>query len=119
MISKRLKELREYKNIMQDILAKELGVKQATISFYENGKRQPDEETLIKLTNFYNVSMDYLYGLTDIKKRLTLDKEQSKLLNSFNELNKDNQNMIIGMSELKLLEQQKITQGTIKRSSVS
>jgi transcriptional regulator with XRE-family HTH domain len=60
MIGERLKELREKKNMTQDDLCKELNIRQATLSHYENNKRTPDLEMLIKISKVFGVSIDYL-----------------------------------------------------------
>ena len=44
-----------------------LGLAQTTIANYEQGKRFPDEQTLLKIADFFNVSMDYLFGRSEIK----------------------------------------------------
>ena len=56
----RLKELRGSKT--QEKIAKELGLARATYSNYENGSREPDQQTLINMANYFNVSVDYLLG---------------------------------------------------------
>lgn len=62
----RLKKLREAKGITQSELANELGYKnQQVISFYEMGEREPRIEALIKLANYFDVSIDYLVGRSD------------------------------------------------------
>ncbi len=63
----RLKELREERNIKQSIIASVLMIKQNTYSQYETGQRQPPIEILIKISKFYDVSVDYLLGLTNIE----------------------------------------------------
>ncbi len=63
----RLKELREDRDIKQESLAEYLHIKQNTYSQYENNQRQLPIEVLIKLAEYYNVSTDYILGLTDIK----------------------------------------------------
>ena len=63
----KLPELRKEINISQSTLAKELGIAQNTLSQYESGKREPDNETLIKLADFFNVSIDYLLGKSEFK----------------------------------------------------
>lgn len=63
---KRLKRLRELKGISQKELANELGnINQQTISNYEVGVREPDIQTLIKLADYFGVSIDYLVGRCD------------------------------------------------------
>ena len=42
------------------------GIEQALLSKYESGKRIPPTETLIILADYYNVSMDYIMGRTDV-----------------------------------------------------
>lgn len=63
----RIKQLRQEKSLKQDDLAKTFGISQQTISSYEKGIREPDIATLKKLANFFDVSLDYLLGKTDIR----------------------------------------------------
>lgn len=58
----RLKELRKEKNITQIKLAMELNMSQNTISRYETGERQAGYDELIKIADYFNVSIDYLLG---------------------------------------------------------
>lgn len=64
---KRLRQLRKEKGLTQAELAKLLSIGESTVSFYESGKRQPDYETLIRLAEVFNVSVDYLLGRTEHK----------------------------------------------------
>ena len=57
-----LKALREAKKITQSKLGEYLGAKKSAISLWESGKRQPDQETLVRIANFFNVTVDYLLG---------------------------------------------------------
>lgn len=61
----RLKELRKQKKISQLKLAMDLGMNQNSISRYENHEREADYATLIKLADYFNVSIDYLLGKSD------------------------------------------------------
>ena len=61
----RLKELRKQKNISQLKLAIDLNMSQNTISRYENGEREPGINELIRIANYFNVSIDYLVGRKD------------------------------------------------------
>ena len=63
----RLKDLREDSDMSQSQIAEFLHMKQNTYSQYENGKRQIPLEMLIKIAVFYNVSVDYILGITDVK----------------------------------------------------
>lgn len=67
MLSIRLRELRQEKNLSQADIAEFLRVSRQAYSFYETGKREPDNETLQTLASFFNVSTDYLLGRTDIR----------------------------------------------------
>ena len=58
----KLKELREKQGLSQNQLGKHLGFTRSTICQYEKGTREPDYKTLIKLANFFNVTVDYLLG---------------------------------------------------------
>lgn len=57
-----LKELRKSKNLTQNEISKEINITQRAYSFYETGKREPNIDTLIKLADFYKVSLDYITG---------------------------------------------------------
>ena len=60
-----LKQLRKSKGITQIALQMATGIEQALLSKYENGERVPPTETLIRLADFNNVSMDYIMCRTD------------------------------------------------------
>ena len=60
----RLRDLREDADLTQKEVAEYLHIKQNTYSQYENGQRQLPIDVLIKLSRFYNVSTDYILGLT-------------------------------------------------------
>lgn len=61
----RLKELREERHISQVRLAIELGTYQNNISRYENLEHEADYRTLLDIADYFNVSLDYLFGRTD------------------------------------------------------
>lgn len=61
----RLKELREQRNISQLKLAMDLGLNQNAVSRYENGMREADYRTLVRLADYFDVSVDYLLERTD------------------------------------------------------
>ncbi len=61
----RLKELRKQKGVSQLKLAMDLSMNQNTISRYETGEREADYKTLIKIADYFNVSIDYLLERTD------------------------------------------------------
>lgn len=61
----RLKELRVARNMTQQRLAMELSMSQNTVSRYETGEREPGLAELIRIADYFNVSVDYLLGRTD------------------------------------------------------
>lgn len=61
----RLKELREKREMSQVRLGVELGINQDVISRYENLEREADYRTLLDIADFFDVSLDYLFGRTD------------------------------------------------------
>ena len=62
----RLQELKKARNVMQKDVAAAIGVPLRTYQRYEYGEREPQLSTLIKLADFYAVSLDYLAGRTDV-----------------------------------------------------
>lgn len=67
IILNRIKELRQEKNINQDVLAKLLGLEIAGISKLETGRVPLKDDYIIKLADYFDVSTDYLLGKTDIR----------------------------------------------------
>lgn len=57
-----LKKIRQSKGLAQKEVAAYLGVTQTAVSDWERGEREPDFKTILKLANFFNVSVDYLLG---------------------------------------------------------
>lgn len=67
MNEKRLFDLREYKDLSQIKLADYLGITQQTYSLWEKGTKIIPLKHLNNLSNFYEISMDYIVGITDEK----------------------------------------------------
>lgn len=67
---KRIRDLREDSDLTQKQISTELKCSQQVYSNYELGQRDIPTDILIKLSNFYNVSTDYILGLSDNPKRL-------------------------------------------------
>ena len=61
----RLKELRLARRMTQQRLAMELSMSQNTVSRYENGEREPGLKELIRIADYFDVSVDYLLERTD------------------------------------------------------
>ncbi len=69
MYLKRLRDLREDKDLKQKDIADVLNIKQQQYSLYETGKRDLPFEFAIVLAKFYNTSLDYIAGLTNNKEK--------------------------------------------------
>lgn len=85
-----LLKLRKAKKISQQDLAKTLNVTQATYGRYELEVTEPNIDTLCKLADYYNVTLDYLVGrnyLNDIGYLTDTQKSAVELIKSLNELN--------------------------------
>ena len=63
---KRLKELRKENGLTQIQLAKATNLSDTAISYWENGQRIPNALAIITLAQFFEVTSDYLLGLSDI-----------------------------------------------------
>ena len=61
----RLKELRKRKRYTQVFVQMQTGIEQSLLSKFENGERIPTTDVLVRLAEFYNVSIDYLLCRTD------------------------------------------------------
>lgn len=64
----RLRELMKKHNLTQEALANETGIARTTIGAYRTGQRTPHGEKLVKLANRFDVSADWLLGISDVKK---------------------------------------------------
>lgn len=69
----KLKELREAKKVTQSQLGEYIGAKKSAVSLWESGKRQPDQETLVRLAGYFGVSVDYLLGNDQTPQEITHD----------------------------------------------
>lgn len=67
IFSIRLKQLRENRGLGTRELAREIGCNHSLISLYESQKREPTISVLRKISDYFNVSADYLIGRTDSK----------------------------------------------------
>lgn len=59
----RLREIRERENISQNALANALGITRASVNAWEMGISAPNAQSLVMLSKYFNVSVDYLLGL--------------------------------------------------------
>lgn len=63
----RLKQLREEKGLLQEELARALSVSPSAIGMYERDYREPSDELLLQIASFFDVSVDYLLGNSDVR----------------------------------------------------
>lgn len=63
----RLKGLREDRDLTQEELAEFLKITRSALGNYETGLREPDISTLVKISDFFNISLDYLLCRTNIR----------------------------------------------------
>jgi len=68
LLSKKIKKLREDNHITQKDLGNILGLSQQTIGHYETNRAHPNYETLSKMADYFNVTLNYLFGRTDDRK---------------------------------------------------
>lgn len=66
---RRLKDLREDADLKQENIAAALGMKQQQYSEYERGKREMPLRIYVQIAKYYNVSLDYIAGLTNDKRK--------------------------------------------------
>lgn len=76
---KRLRELRVSKKLKQKDLAEFLGLDRTTYAKYETGDSEPTFETIIKLANYYEVTTDYILGVTSDRNPQYNEEQVNKL----------------------------------------
>lgn len=64
-----LREIRQKKGYSQLKVAMDLSISREAISYYENGLRSPDIQMLLTLSDYFNVSIDYLIRGTEFEKK--------------------------------------------------
>lgn len=86
----RIRELRKQRGMTMKELGKVIGVAESTVSQYELGRRQPDNETLLTLGEFFEVSVDYLLGgVSYPDPRLKEFSEKSEFQKKLDNLSRD------------------------------
>ena len=86
----RIKALREDKDLRQIDVSRATGIDQRTLSNYETGKTNPDSFAIVKLSEFFEVSCDYLLGVNDvaITDRAALKKEINEIRKRLDQISK-------------------------------
>lgn len=80
MFAERLKALRKKHGYTQVSLAETLGVSKGTVAMWETGKRTPDFETLIGLSDLFDVRTDYILGKSTDDSSAKLSEEETEQL---------------------------------------
>ena len=123
----RIKSLREKRGLIQELLAAELGITQQMLSKYERDISIIKVDVLKRLAGYFNVTTDYLLGLSDVKRDLTgqirinetID-EYYDLIEVYKKLDKYDQEMIWTMIQAvrKIAEKRKREEKADKRSNL-
>lgn len=95
-MGKRIKELRG--KASQDECAEKLGISRGALSFYEQGKRTPDAEIIYRMCEYFNVSSDYLLGLTNNSTTNT----DLQAVCAFTGLNEETVNAVISLKNMQI-----------------
>ncbi len=102
-----LRKIRIINGYSQKEFATIIGVPSNTYNQWETGKRQPDYETLSKIADFYDVTVDYLLGRTLKEKPAKTEKSLPDIMYRYDELSEDQQREVIAFIEFKLAQQTK------------
>ena len=86
IMESRIKQLRESRNMIQEILAAELGITQQMLSKYERDIMCIKVDVLKKLAEYFNVTTDYLLGISDVKRDLQGQIRINKALDEYYDL---------------------------------
>lgn len=97
----RIKDLRTDNDLSQETVAKHLKTTQQYYGTYERGERQLSLDRAIELAKFYNVSLDYLAGITDIKENQEVKTQKHKRIIAAYERNKDMQKAVDKLLDIK------------------
>ncbi len=93
--AERLKQLRTERDIKQVKLGKYLGYGSTAIANYESGRNEPPIDTLMKIAEFFDVSVDYLVGGEEKQKHgFSITKQEAELLQEYSKL-PENQRAIL------------------------
>ena len=82
----RIKKLREKRGLIQPILAAELGITQQMLSKYERDTSTIKVDVLKELAKYFNVTTDYLLGLSDVKRDLTGQIKMNETIDEYYDL---------------------------------
>lgn len=99
----RIIDLRKQHGISREELAKEFDIPYTTLRNYENGLREPGHVFLIKVAKRFNVTTDYLLGISDITKKAPAqnagDALKDQLLHNYDQLNEQGREKLVDYSD--------------------
>lgn len=98
--AERLKYLRKIKGVTQAELSNYLGYRCSSISNYENTGHQPDYDTLMKITEYLGVSIDFLLGADDSSKCENFIPEEVELLKKYRKLSLEEKQILLQLIEM-------------------
>ena len=118
MLGDKIKDLRKSMNLTQEQLCQKIGIAQSTLGMIESNKREAGKKTLLKLADFFGVTVDFLLSTKIIDTNINIDtifsgsgtlvsstennklsKEEVKLLENYNKSNNEGKKMIISYSD--------------------
>lgn len=105
IVTNRIRELRHEKRITQLQLSIILGVTQETISAYEHNRHLPSLTALIKMSEIFDASMDYIVGLSDVRHIIAQSNnpvdnvQKTTLLNYYRKLGSKNKEKLIAYAQ--------------------
>ena len=100
---KNLRYLREKNGVSQKQLAKVLGVSQQSVNKYENQTTDPDIPRLMQIANYFNTSVDFLVGNTDIERKYEevhenhLNNNELMVMSEYRETDRTGQEIILSL----------------------
>lgn len=105
-LGERIKELRHESRLTQRELAQALSITVPTLSHWECNYQEPSYKDILRICNYFDVSMDYLAGRTDelgavlpSSSKSTLSDREEELLGMFRQMNIAQQNRFLGIAE--------------------
>lgn len=99
---KRLENLLEERELTQRQVSSDLHIAATTLNGYVKGKREPDYGTLVRIAEYFDVSTDYLLGVTNVRKgsEALLDVREGDLVGIYRNLQPEKQNLLIDQARL-------------------
>lgn len=104
-LAERLRLLRTRFGYSQAVLAEKLAISRMAYTQYETGNREPGLDTLIALAKIYNVSVDFLLGITDMSRLPALSSQEKILLSQLDRLADERRQQVFHTLKAKLGEQ--------------